>query len=111
MPDRPRVAIVGASGAVGVELAAAWPSGLPLAELRLFASPRSAGRVVPFGDKTLVVEAIGEDSLDAFDIALFSAGSTASKAYARAPLRRAASSSTTARRFAWTHRCLSLCRR
>ncbi len=83
IPAHPSDAVVGASGAVGVELVACLEArGFPLASLRLFASPRSAGRQIAFRGEMLTVEAIGDDSLDGIDIALFSAGSTASKAYA-----------------------------
>ena len=83
MPAFPSVAVVGASGAVGVELVACLEArGFPLSSLRLFASARSAGRQIAFRGEMLTVEAIGEDSLEGIDIALFSAGSTASKAYA-----------------------------
>jgi len=54
----------------------------PLDELRVFASARSAGRTLTFGDRDLVVEDAETASHDGIDIALFSAGATASRALA-----------------------------
>lgn len=83
LPARPAVAVVGATGAVGVELIACLEDrGFPLSSLRLLASPRSAGRTVLFRDQTLAVETLGEDSFAGIDLALFSAGSGISKRYA-----------------------------
>ncbi len=54
----------------------------PLDELRLFASARSAGRTLRFGDRNLTVEDADRATFDGLDIALFSAGATASRALA-----------------------------
>ena len=63
LPAQPAVAVVGATGAVGVELIACLEDrGFPLSRLRLLASSRSAGRSVMFRDQTLAVETLGEDS-------------------------------------------------
>ena len=79
----PVVAVVGATGAVGVELIASLESrGFPLSSLRLLASPRSAGRTLPFRGQDLPIEIMDETSLAGVDIALFSAGSAASKRFA-----------------------------
>jgi aspartate-semialdehyde dehydrogenase len=79
----PRVAIVGATGAVGAALLESLEQrGFPLASLRLLASPRSAGRSMWFRGAGLPVEALGEDSFAGIDLALFSAGSGVSKQYA-----------------------------
>ena len=51
----------------------------PLDELRVFASARSAGRTLAFGDQTLTVEDAEAATYDGLDIALFSAGATASR--------------------------------
>ena len=49
LPHEPVVAIVGATGAVGREMLAILEErSFPLARLRLFASPRSAGARIPF---------------------------------------------------------------
>jgi aspartate-semialdehyde dehydrogenase len=77
------VAILGATGAVGREFLAIleqrrWDIG----ELRLLASPRSAGTHLPFRGREIVVETVGERSFDGIDIALFSAGASTSRAWA-----------------------------
>ncbi|NET82544.1 MAG: aspartate-semialdehyde dehydrogenase [Moorea sp. SIO1F2] len=78
-----RVAILGATGAVGEELRLLLQSrNLPLADLKLLASPRSAGRVIPFQGEKLRVEAVGEHSFDQVDLVLASAGGATSKAWA-----------------------------
>src|SRR3954471_3218621 len=80
---RPVVAIVGATGAVGVELLRCLESRrFPLAELRLFASARSAGKRMRFHGLELAVQELSERSFEGVDIALFSAGSAASKQFA-----------------------------
>ncbi len=79
----PVVAIVGATGAVGVELITCLERRrFPLSSLRLFASARSAGRTLPYAGRPLVVEELREDALDGIDLALFSAGAETSKRYA-----------------------------
>jgi len=54
----------------------------PLDELRVFASARSAGRTLAFGDQELIVEDADTASYVGLDIALFAAGATASRALA-----------------------------
>ena len=77
------VAIVGATGAVGVELLNCLEArNFPVASLKLLASPRSAGQKMRFRGQELVIEALGPDSFQGVDIALFSAGSGVSKQYA-----------------------------
>ncbi len=79
----PVVAVVGATGAVGVELIRCLEQrNFPLAKLRLFASARSAGRTLSFRGQALPVEELKEASFDGVDIALFSAGSGISRRYA-----------------------------
>jgi aspartate-semialdehyde dehydrogenase len=85
------VAIVGATGAVGVELMSCLETrGFPVGTLRLLASPRSAGRTLPFRGQDLPVEALTEASFAGIDIALFSAGSSISRHYAAAAVRAGA---------------------
>ncbi|TAJ69326.1 MAG: aspartate-semialdehyde dehydrogenase [Phenylobacterium sp.] len=83
LPDvAPNVAIVGATGAVGVELVRCLEErNFPLASLKLLASSRSAGRQVNFRGQALTVETLGDDSFAGVDLALFSAGSGLSKVY------------------------------
>jgi aspartate-semialdehyde dehydrogenase len=78
-----RVGLFGATGQVGgVMLRILRERAFPLDELRVFASARSAGRTVAFGDDELTVEDADAASYDGLDIALFSAGATASRALA-----------------------------
>ena len=79
-----KVAIVGASGAVGQEfLKVLEERNFPLDELILFGSSRSAGKEYKFKGQTLVVKELkhGDDFKD-IDIALTSAGGGTSKEYA-----------------------------
>src|SRR4051812_15538733 len=77
------VAIVGATGAVGVEfLRSLEERKFPIASMKLLASPRSAGKKVTFAGREITVEELGEQSFDGVDIAFFSASGTVSKQYA-----------------------------
>jgi aspartate-semialdehyde dehydrogenase len=87
----PVVAVVGATGAVGVELMQCLEQrSFPLSNLRLFASARSAGKTLPFKGKPVTVEELTEDSFRGVDIALFSAGGSQSKRFAPAAVRHGA---------------------
>ncbi len=75
-----RIAVVGATGQVGsLMLRLLRERGFPAAEIVPFASERSAGRELEGG---LVVRALDEDSIQGFDLALFSAGGTTSGEWA-----------------------------
>jgi len=54
----------------------------PATTVRFFASARSAGRVLPWKDGEVVVEDVATADLSGIDIAVFSAGATASREYA-----------------------------
>ena len=83
MPLHKNIAIVGATGAVGVEfLHCLAQRNFPVGRLKLLASYRSAGKTLPFKGEPIVVEALTEDSFAGVDIALFSAGGETSKTYA-----------------------------
>jgi aspartate-semialdehyde dehydrogenase len=71
-----RIAIVGATGAVGTIMRRLARERFPDAELVAMASERSAGRELEDG---LVVRALGSGELDGFDLALFSAGGGTSR--------------------------------
>jgi len=87
----PVVAVVGATGAVGVELMQCLEQRrFPLSNLRLFASARSAGKTLPFKGKPVTVEELTEDSFRGVNIALFSAGGAQSKRFAPAAVRHGA---------------------
>lgn len=78
-----RTAIVGATGAVGQELLRILEErAYPIGSLRLFASPRSAGKTVRFKGDELVIEALPEDGNLGADVVFSSAGGSLSKAYA-----------------------------
>jgi aspartate-semialdehyde dehydrogenase len=80
--SRPVVAIVGATGAVGVEfLRCLEARKFPVGRLRLLASTRSAGKTMRFADTDITVEELTEASFAGVDIALFSAGGSISKRY------------------------------
>ncbi|MCW5220407.1 aspartate-semialdehyde dehydrogenase [Verminephrobacter aporrectodeae] len=82
MKKLPSVGIVGATGAVGVQLIKCLEvRGFPLSSLRLFASARSAGKRLPFRGQDLIVEELGSRSFEGLDIALFSAGGSTSREY------------------------------
>lgn len=77
-----RVAILGATGAVGTELLELLENRqFPIADLKLLASPRSAGHTMPFQGEQLPVEALGERSFDRVDLVLASAGGSVSKVW------------------------------
>ncbi len=77
------VAIVGATGAVGVELIQCLEKQrFPLSQLRLFASARSAGRTLPYRGRPLPVHPLEEQSFRGVNLALFSAGAAISKRFA-----------------------------
>jgi aspartate-semialdehyde dehydrogenase len=79
----PHVAIVGATGAVGVEMLLCLEQrNFALAGLTLLASARSAGKTMTFRGKEIVVEELTHDSFKGVDIALFSAGGGISLEYA-----------------------------
>ena len=83
MSDRPRVAVVGATGAVGsTMLGILRERRFTASEIVAFASERSAGRTIDHGDADLEVQARATDSIQGFDIALFSAGGTVSREWA-----------------------------
>lgn len=83
MPRSYRVAILGATGAVGTELIQLLEERqFPIAELKLLASPRSAGQVIPFQGKPLTVEPVHDHAFEGIDLVLASAGGSISKAWA-----------------------------
>ena len=78
-----RIGVVGATGQVGVAMREILlDRGFPAEEIRFFASARSAGTVLPYGDREVVVEDTATADPSGLDIAVFSAGATASRAQA-----------------------------
>ena len=77
------VAIVGATGAVGVEMLKVLERrNFPVGKLTLLASSKSAGRTLPFRGEQVQVQELTENSFHGVDVALFSAGGSISKALA-----------------------------
>jgi aspartate-semialdehyde dehydrogenase len=75
-----RIGIVGATGQVGgVMRRILREREFPVDQLRLFASARSAGRALPWGDGEVIVEDAATADFGGLDIVLFSAGKGSSK--------------------------------
>ena len=86
-----RVAIAGATGAVGVEfLRCLADRGFPISSLRLLASARSRGKKMPYAGRAIEVEELAENSFTDIDIAFFSAGGSISRKFAPAAVRAGA---------------------
>ncbi len=77
--DGYRVGVLGATGLVGttiLELLA--DRDFPIAELRLLASERSAGKAIEWRGEALSVQAVGEETIEGLDLVLSSAGGSVS---------------------------------
>jgi len=75
-----RVAVVGATGAVGIEMIKCLEArDFPVADLRLFASPRSAGKRLTYRSEAIPVEPATDRIFEGIDIAFFSAGGGTSR--------------------------------
>lgn len=78
-----RVAIMGATGAVGTEfLKVLAERNFPLASLKLLASGRSAGKKLKFRGEELVVEELTPESFKGVELVLASAGGSISRQFA-----------------------------
>ncbi len=85
------VAVVGASGAVGVEILNVLERRkFPVSKLTLLASARSAGKHLLFQGEQVPVRELREDSFAGVDLALFSAGGSISKTFAPAAVQAGA---------------------
>lgn len=74
------IGVVGATGQVGVAMRQILlERDFPVDQVRFFASARSAGTVLPFGDREVTVEDAATADPTGLDIALFSAGATTSR--------------------------------
>ena len=83
MTESYRVAILGATGAVGTELITLLEErNFPVSQLKLLASSRSAGQILQFRGESLIVEAVSDRSFDGIDLVLASAGASISKDWA-----------------------------
>ncbi|BAU98597.1 aspartate-semialdehyde dehydrogenase [Aurantimicrobium minutum] len=82
-PEGLNVAVVGATGQVGKVMRRLLEErNFPVKSIRFFASARSAGSVLPYAGHDVVVEDVETADPAGIDVALFSAGATASKAQA-----------------------------
>jgi aspartate-semialdehyde dehydrogenase len=78
-----RVAVIGATGVVGSTILEVMRErSFPADEVVPFASERSAGKAIEWGDRDLTVQALSDESIQGFDLALFSAGSATSEEWA-----------------------------
>ena len=78
-----KIAIIGATGAVGREMIKALDEEkIPVEELRLFASERSKGTVLKYKEQEITVDCIKENSFDGLDIVLGACSATLSRKYA-----------------------------
>jgi aspartate-semialdehyde dehydrogenase len=83
MNNKPHVAVVGATGAVGVEMINTLEQrNFPVGKLTLLASARSVGKKLKFRGEDVTVTELKKDSFAGIEIALFSAGSAISKEFA-----------------------------
>lgn len=83
MNANPHVAVVGATGAVGLEMIKTLERRqFPVGRLTLLASARSVGKTLPFKGTAVPVQELTRDSFKGVDLALFSAGGSISREFA-----------------------------
>ena len=83
MASGQRIAVVGATGAVGqTTLKLLEERNFPVRDIRLFASERSAGKTIEFKGEALAVQKLDADGFKGVDIAFFSAGAGQSREFA-----------------------------
>lgn len=83
MKQNPHVAVVGATGAVGIEMIKTLERrNFPVGALTLLASARSAGKTLQFRGQGIPVQELTKESFAGVDLALFSAGGSISKEFA-----------------------------
>src|SRR5437764_4225038 len=83
MAKRYHIAVVGATGAVGIELLRVLERrSFPVGSMRLLASERSAGSSLTFADQSIAVEQLSAASFEGIELAFFSAGGAISRDYA-----------------------------
>lgn len=88
MNRNPHVAVVGATGAVGIEMIKTLEKrNFPVSTLTLLASARSKGKTLTFKKSEVTVKELTKDSFKGIDIALFSAGGSISKEFAPAAVK------------------------
>lgn len=83
MNRSPHVAVVGATGAVGVEMIATLEKRrFPVGKLTLLASARSVGKTLKYKGQEIAIQELTKDAFKGIDIALFSAGGSISREFA-----------------------------
>src|SRR6516164_8545034 len=83
MKSNPHVAVVGATGAVGVEMIKTLEKrNFPVGKLTLLASARSVGKKLKFRGEEFTVQELKKDAFKGINIGLFSAGGSISKEFA-----------------------------
>jgi aspartate-semialdehyde dehydrogenase len=83
MNRKPHVAVVGATGAVGIEMIKTLEKrNFPAGKLTLLASARSTGKRLKFWDEMIAVQELTKGSFEGVELALFSAGGAISREYA-----------------------------
>ena len=86
-----KVAIMGATGAVGTELLGILAERkFPVGELRLLASARSAGKTLKYQGESIRIEELAHDSFKGIDLVLASAGGRISKEFAPSAVKAGA---------------------
>lgn len=97
-----RVAILGATGAVGQEMMKVLEEqNFPVSELKLLASSRSAGKTLYFQGKPITIEEATEESFDNIDIVLGAAENDIAKRFCPLLPKKELLSSTTAAHTVW----------
>ena len=82
------VAVIGATGAVGLEMIETLEKrNFPVKKLNLFASERSVGKKLKFKGTEITVQELKSDVFAGNDFALFSAGANRSKEFAAAAVK------------------------
>jgi len=82
MKSKPDIAVVGATGAVGIEMIKTLKKrNFPVGKLTLLASARSAGKKLKFRGEDITVQELTKDGFKGIDIALFSAGGNISREF------------------------------
>jgi aspartate-semialdehyde dehydrogenase len=83
MNRNPHVAVVGATGAVGIEMIKTLEKrNFPVGKLTLLASARSVGKQLKFRGEQVSIQELKSDSFHGIDMALFSAGGNISREFA-----------------------------
>src|SRR5262245_4154543 len=91
MADRPTLAVVGATGAVGTVMCELLTARKNVwGEIRLIASPRSAGRTLTVRGEEVTVQALAPEAFDGVDVAMFDVPDEVSAEWAPIAVERGA---------------------